>query len=389
MQEIMAGKNTDQSSTDLYAKAARTMMMSVLDTFVQPSIAAETGLELIPNNKGEFRKKNGSVYASIQNDPDWLNKVIAHGFSKISPTTIVSGIRIGDAISGDLTKSGIKRDLYDEVLKLISGFGIAKADPYQSMRFKLGKYSGEIGSAKAAFTGDTVNATKLQSDSRLIQRGLPPQNITTEFETLQSNNYRILSEVYKDVKALRELDFTEKEIKDLLSKRRALSKRDVSSVVLGLFQPEPVPSFKKDTALGNAIKNINRELGTDYSYKDFVDRNALNDIRKKYKNIPLGLDDADRQPFFETINKEKLQDRRELLKDRRELLKEQREDQSQLIKPQTPAAANIPMPDATMTAGMTANVNPMTRLTRTETALLSPEEQVIAQNRRGGIGSLI
>ena len=48
----------------------------------------------------------------------------------------------------------------DEVLKLISGFGISKADPYQSMRFKLGKYSGEIGSAKAAFTGDTVNATK-------------------------------------------------------------------------------------------------------------------------------------------------------------------------------------------------------------------------------------
>ena len=54
-----------------------------------------------------------------------------------------------------------------------------------------------------------------------------------------------------------------------------------------------------------------------------------------------------------------------------------------------PAAANIPMPDATMTAGITANINPMTRLTRTETALLSPEEQVIAQNRRGGIGSLI
>ena len=159
--------------------------------------------------------------------------------------------------------------------------------------------------------------------------------------------------------------------------------------MIGLFQPENVPSFKKDTALGNGIKNINRELGTNYTYRDFVDRDALNDIRKKYKNIPLGLDDADRQPFFETIDKEKLQDRRELLKNRRELLKEQKGDQSQLIKPQTPAAANIPMPDATITAGMTANVNPMTRLTRTETALLSPEEQVIAQNRRGGIGSLI
>jgi hypothetical protein len=38
---------------------------------------------------------------------------------------------------------------------------------------------------------------------------------------------------------------------------------------------------------------------------------------------------------------------------------------------------------------MTANINPTSGLTRTETALLSPEEQVIAQNRRGGIGSLV
>jgi len=189
--------------------------------------------------------------------------------------------------------------------------------------------------------------------------------------------------------ALRKLKFTEKEIKDLLSGRRALSKRDVNSVMMGLFEPENVPSFKKDTALGNGIKQINRELGTNYTYRDFVDKNALNDIRKKYKNIPLGLQDVDRQPFFETINKQKLQDRRELLKDRKELLKEQKNNQSQLIKPQTPAAVNVPMPDATMTAGMTANIDPTSGLTRTETALLSPEEQVIAQNRRGGIGSLV
>jgi len=70
-------------------------------------------------------------------------------------------------------------------------------------------------------------------------------------------------------------------------------------------------------------------------------------------------------------------------------LREQQGNQSQLIKPQTPAAVNIPMPDATMTAGMTANIDPTSGLTRTETALLSPEEQVIAQNRRGGIGSLV
>ena len=160
--------------------------------------------------------------------------------------------------------------------------------------------------------------------------------------------------------------------------------------MIGLFEPENVPSFKKDTALGNGIKQINRELGTNYTYRDFVDKNALNDIRKKYKNIPLGLQDADRQQYFEMPTDIKLDEIREPRLEEKDIrLEEQENNQSQLIKPQTPAAANIPMPDATITAGMTANIDPTSGLTRTETALLSPEEQVIAQNRRGGIGSLV
>ena len=104
---------------------------------------------------------------------------------------------------------------------------------------------------------------------------------------MQSNNYRILSEAYKDVVALRKLDFTEIEIKKLLSGRRAFSKRDVNSIMIGLFEAENVPSFDKNTALGNAIKNINRTLGTNYTYKDYVDKDALND--DKIVNIKIYL----------------------------------------------------------------------------------------------------
>jgi len=136
--------------------------------------------------------------------------------------------------------------------------------------------------ARQAFTTDITNATKLQNDARLISRGLPGETFTNEYEKLQSNNYRILSEVYKDVQALRTLNFTEKEIRDLLSGRRALSERDVNNVLNGFFNPENIPNFKKDSAVANAIKQINRELGTDYKVNDFVDRKALFDIRNKY-----------------------------------------------------------------------------------------------------------
>ena len=46
---------------------------------------------------------------------------------------------------------------------------------------------------------------------------------------------------------------------------------------------------------------------------------------------------------------------------------------------QTPPLGNTPMPNNRLFAR--ANVNPNTNLTRTQTALLSPEEQVIASRR--------
>ena len=91
-----------------------------------------------------------------------------HSYKKLTPTTIRSGEEVAQAIGGDLSKSGTKRDLYDTVLKIVSGFGIRKQDPYQAMRFKLGKYSKEIGNAKAAFTTDITDARNIQRDVRLV-----------------------------------------------------------------------------------------------------------------------------------------------------------------------------------------------------------------------------
>ena len=59
--------------------------------------------------------------------------------------------------------------------------------------------------------------------------------------------------------------------------------------------------------------------------------------------------------------------------------------QSNLPKPQVPIP-NVPMPNI---APVTASVNPNTNLTRTETALLSPTEQLIAARQKGGIMDLV
>ena len=377
IQRFRQGKDADQDVTDLFAQSAKAFVVRSLEPFLAPSIMAETALELTPDSKGIFRNKNGGVIADIKNDPDWFSKIMYHAYRKVTPTTIRSAEEIAQAIGGDLSKSAIKRDLFDTVLKVFTGFSITKQDPYTSMRFKLGTYSGLLSDARGAFTRDINNATKLQRDARLLSRGLDAETLVNEYDKLQSNNYRILSEVYKDVQALRTLNFTEKEIKDLLSGRRALSDKDVSNVMTGFYNAENLPNFKKDSAIRNTIKNINRELETDYKINDFVNKNKLREIRNKYKNIPLGLSEEDREEFLKSTIERKIDIKQPKLEERLELRESQ--DQSK-AQPVTPAAPFLPNPQiANMFA---ANINPTTGLTQTESALLSPEEQVIARRLR-------
>jgi hypothetical protein len=377
IQRFRQGKDTDQDTADLFAQSAKAFVLRSIEPFVFKSIFAETAVELTPDSKGIFRNKNGGVIADMKNDPDWFSKIMYHAYRKVTPTTIRSAEEIGQAIGQDLSKSAIKRDLFDTVLKVFTGFSITKQDPYTSMRFKLGTYSGLLADARGAFTRDINNATKLQRDARLIANGLEAETLVNEYDKLQSNNYRILSEVYKDVQALRTLNFTEKEIKDLLSGRRALSKKDVNYVMTGFYNTENLPNFKKDSAIRNTIKNINRELETDYKINDFVDKKKLNEIRNKYKNIPLGLSEEDREEFLRSTLERKIDIKEPKLEERLKLRESQ--DQSK-AQPVTPAAPFLPDPQiANMFA---ANINPTTGLTQTESALLSPEEQVIARRLR-------
>jgi hypothetical protein len=377
IQTFRQGKDTDMNTAMLFAKSAKAFIVRSLEPFLAPSIMAETSLELIPDEKGIFRTKQGGVIADIKNDPDWFSKIMYHAYRKVTPTTIRSAEEIGQAIGQDLSKSAIKRDLFDTVLKVMTGFSITKQDPYTSMRFKLGSYSGMLADARGAFTRDINNATKLQRDARLIANGVEAETIVNEYDKLQSNNYRVLSEVYKDVQALRTLNFTEREIKDLLRGRRALSDKDVNYVMNGFYNAENLPNFKKDSSIRNTIKNINRELGTDYKINDFVNKQKLNEIRRKYKNIPLGLSEEDREEFLRSTPERKFEIKEPVMEERMKLMESQEQSKVQPVKPAAPF-----LPDPQIANMFAANIDPTSGLTQTESALLSPEEQIIAKRLR-------
>ena len=92
-------------------------------------------------------------------------------------------------------------------------------------------------------------------------------------------------------------------------------------------------------------------------------------------NIPLGLSEKDREEFLRSTIDRKFEIKEPVMEQRMKLIEDQ-----QSFKPPTPAAPYLPDPQI---ANMFAqNINPTTRLTDTETALLSPEEQIIRQRSR-------
>ena len=412
MQTLAEGKNTDQNTLDLMLKTVASSIEASLSTFLSPSIMAETMAELVPDRNFILRTKSGGQIADIKNDPDWINKMMYHAYKKLGPTTLVSAERIMMAIGGDLTKSAQQYDLMDEVVKNLTGFGVRKQDPANAMRFKMGGYAGEIARARNAWTLDIVNASNIQKDIEAVAAGNKPYTIATEFENLQSNNYRVMSNIYKDVKNLRILNFSEKEIKDIIKARRAVSKQDLNALMLGLFNSESYANTLKNKkgGLNAAINNLNRTLGTFYTYRDLVDTEALKDIKNKYDNIPLGLSDADREKYLKSPSdfkydlKDKAYDKIDIIKQDQETIDEERSEEyykkkeefelKQELKKeelknkssQAPASMSLPKLDntmmASMTAGSAANIDPTTNLTTTETALLSPLEQAYYTNKR-------
>ena len=92
-------------------------------------------------------------------------------------------------------------------------------------------------------------------------------------------------------------------------------------------------------------------------------------------NIPLGLSETDREEFLRSTIDRKIETLEPKIEENIKRI-----DDQQSLKPQTPAAPYLPDPQI---ANMFAqNIDPNTNLTRTETALLSPEEQIIAQRLR-------
>ena len=409
------GKKTDQGTLSLFRQAMVDSLLGpsgLLKPFVAKSIAWETLQEVMPDKNGISRSKTGALIADWNNDRDPWSKTMYYIYSKVLPTTLKSGEKIYRAFKGQINKSAIEYDPEKEVAATLAGFRVLTLDPYKSMKYKVGAIGGELSNARKVFINRSIAANTLMDDFARIAEGDAPVNINSEFQNYQKNRYRIWSEAYKDIEALRIMNYTEAQIREMIEGRRTFSADEVSNLLLGRFSPAKVPeiNFLKNNGFSAQIKQINRELGTAYSPQEFYNRADLQEIYNIWNNAQLGkgLDEIEEE-LGVPINVrqreliEDIEDRRDIIieqqqEDRQRLLDQQKKIRDRILENRNNQKSSLPIGTPPLdTEIFTASrvyptnsgtVDQTTGLTRNQTALLSPGEQEIVKRSNQGIGSL-
>jgi hypothetical protein len=416
---IQAGGTTDKSSWDVYTKAFITSTLDAIQPFVSPAIWWETAKPFLKRNKrNQSVDKNGSIIVDWDNDRGaGFAKMMKYVYDKTLPTTLQNIDKITKSMQGQVSKSAVEYDPTTEVVKTITGLGILKIDPLQNFKYKMAARSGEIMTAKSRFRGESLNATKLMNDAMEIKNGFPGNATYVQdlYENEQANLYRIWSETVKDIEAMK-LFYDDKEIKTLLEDRRGFTKEDVRYLMSGSYLPTKIPNVKTYTDKGDRekgtfqqrLKEINRQLETNFKLSDFINEKELKSIYKKWKSLKLGINIDDQDEALKVPLKFKNIERRGSLQRQRMLKKLQNnrfigqnfigeqptpennvrpfnanpDNQASLIKPNVPSDTAPVSAETVKMASVNNNVNPQTNLTRIEDALLSQTEKAIKLGQR-------
>ena len=331
----------------------------LLDPFVSESIALERISDVIPSGllvggRGGETKTGKVVYSETDDGPTAFMKSLVHIIEGVQPTGITTGQKIIAGIEKDIKRGGDPVSLQDELLALFSGVRIINVNVPKAMEFKITDYNKKFRSV--------TKAEKFFSLKDYQNRG--PEVMAEEFKNIQDETFRVNQDFYFILKDAMETGVKER---DLL---RILRKRNISySKAKKLLKGKNIPYTAYETRMKDRVKaaeKIAKDRGEKINKEYFYPKKLFRNILKEYKNKNLEIKEDSQLNEIERILK--------LQTDKVSSLPQQTEDKA-FAELQTPALPVTPMPNVAVTA---ANTVPNTNLTRTEQALLSPEEQIIA-----------
>jgi len=345
----LTNKNIFDSLMSVAFGGKNSVMGELFSGFVATPIGAE---RLIEAFKGKTDK--GKI---IWSELDGIGTAISKGFfhlvKGIEPGIITTGRKLDYAITGEVGPQGQSYDLTDVVLGIVTGIKPQEVDLKKIMNFEINKYQSI---PKKAFEGTS-----------LYERDVKGKDVIEEFINIQRKAFYENKKFYEKIKAFEQLNMDAYDIKrSLRQEKESFSK--TSNIINGTFTPLDYSKEKFKKKIGA----VEREYIKRGSVKDIMDEEYSLFPKYELDDIIFNLKGADLNDIFPYDKKIEQPITPNVSGPGISSLLQQ--------KIQTPPLPTTPQPVAT--TNIAPQINPTTKLTSVESALLSPTEQIIRQSQR-------
>jgi hypothetical protein len=354
MKELKDGKMKNQDIDDRTLTLFTEFMGPLIQPFTSEAIALERVIDVLPagtgiGGRGGITKTGSPIYSRTDDISDKITKSFAHIVQGVEPGAVTTGKKIIGALNEDLNKGGTPINLRDELLALFSGIRIINVDVPRSYDYKVTEYNKNKRSV--------TTAEKFYSTVDIQTRG--GDVLANELRDIQDEYFKVQQEFYNVLQDALDMGVPKSELRK--RNRKRLSNKEFNKIIRGKFTPF-VPSKE---LLEKRYRNAKEAYPNKIIDKNFVIPNReFREVIREYRNKKLErIEPVIEEPMIEEPTQEEVKP----------------QFQSRLNMPiQTPPLPQTPQPQVQTN---TQQINPITGLTRTQQALLSPTEQLIAQRK--------
>ena len=377
----------------------------LLGPFISEPLGFDRFLDV--TTRGGRTKEGFRIYTEADMQQDLravITKSINHIVDGVKPGIITTAEKIKMGFEGDLNRSGKSINLKDELLALFTGTRIMRIDVKKDLRFIASNLNRSLRSVDETENFYTVEHWKTHTPGDMIR----------EFTKMQEEAFRLQKAVHMKIKDLETLDLSKSKIIEILEDA-GLNSTLADNLAYGRFTPINYSEKRFETKMKyikNWLKqqqeknpgeyyNLKRsfvfperefdKIISNYDDNKFFPNEIFNKETKQYeggyyperedyltdKNGSLIKDDNGDPIKDPSSSQEFLQKNVPIIKDKIKNIINPLGDV--MGKAPVKPLPNMPMPNKQMASVSTAQKNPVTGLTRTESALLSPTEQVIAR----------
>ena len=341
LNNVQKGEDNEKALLDSFARGSIEAFGELSDPFISESIFTEAMNDIW--FRGGRTQDGRQLYTDQTAAGDKLGIQIRHLAVALAPS-YKQFVRIGlgatDTV-GPFLGVGKRGEEYRVLPEVAGFFGFRGVDikPLDAMGFKITGYQAGIRNARREFTGGAFGV--------LSGGKKTPNDVIERFIASNRARFNVQKEMYRDLKAAQLLGVSTGNLRKEF-KERQLSQETYNSLNRGVFK-----SYFPSEDIQARFQEISRNIGQPNPFR--IALPTLQQLRFNFNNLRLDFN------FDNFINPGDF-----LLQD----------------APAPIAAPQIPQSGAVITPPPRADVIPQTGLTRTETALLSPEEQIIRARTR-------